>query len=214
MLLTDRDVNAVHRAKIFIAICFSCFIQTRLRNNRVHANGGFSSGAVADDQFALTTANRNHRVDGHDAGLHRLADRFAFDDAGCDFFDGISNVALDRAFAVERLAERIHHATEQTFADGNLQQFAGSFDFLAFFDASVIAENNRADFSLFEVQCLADDTVAEVQHLVEHHIGQTFDLRHAVADFTDDADVLLGNHRLGAGNFRFNFLQYCTHKFF
>ena len=46
---------------------------------------------VADDQFALAAADRNHRVDGHDAGLHRLADGFALDDAGRDFFDRIKS---------------------------------------------------------------------------------------------------------------------------
>ena len=35
---------------------------------------GLARGTVADDQFALAAADRNHRVDRHDAGLHRLAD--------------------------------------------------------------------------------------------------------------------------------------------
>ena len=48
-----------------------------------------------------------------------------------------------------------------------------------------------ADFGFFEVQRQAGDAVAEVEHLVEHRIGQAFDLGHAVADFADDADILL-----------------------
>ena len=71
---------------------------------------------------------------------------------------------------------------------------------------SVIAEDDRADFGFFEVQREADDAVAEVEHLVEHRVGQAFDLGHAVADFADDADVLLRDRRFDAGDLRFDFL--------
>ena len=70
----------------------------------------------------------------------------------------------------------------------------------------VIAENDRADFGFFEVQREAGDAVAEVEHLVEHRVGQAFDLGHAVADFANDADVLLGRRGFDAGDLRFNFL--------
>ena len=76
----------------------------------------------------------------------------------------------------------------------------------AFLDPGVIAENDRADFGLFEVQRQADDAVAEVKHLVEHGVGEAFDLGHAVADFADDADVLFGRRGLGARDLGFDFL--------
>ena len=72
---------------------------------------------------------------------------------------------------------------------------------------SVVAEDDRADLGFFEVQREADDAVAEVEHLVEHRVGEALDLGHAVADFADDADVLLGHRRLDAGDLGFDFLQ-------
>jgi hypothetical protein len=86
----------------------------RLIDHRIHADGGLARRAVTDDQFALATANRNHRVNGHDAGLDRLADGFAPDDAGRDFFHWIKRGFLDRPLAVHRAAQTIHHATKQT----------------------------------------------------------------------------------------------------
>ena len=77
-----------------------------------------------------------------------------------------------------------------------------------FLDLGVIAQNDRADFGLLEVQRQAGDAVAEIQHLVEHRVGQAFDLGHAVADFADGADVLLRRRGLHAGDLAFNFLQY------
>ena len=80
-------------------------------------------------------------------------------------------------------------------------------DLVAFFELGVIAQDDRADFGFFQVQRQAGDAVAEIEHLVEHRVGQAFDLGHAVADFADDADVLLGGRGFDAGDLRFNFLQ-------
>ena len=77
----------------------------------------------------------------------------------------------------------------------------------------VIAENDGADFGFLEVQREADDAVAEVEHLVEHGVGEALDLGHAVADFADGADVLFGDAGFHARDLGFNFLQQVTHKF-
>jgi len=74
-------------------------------------------------------------------------------------------------------------------------------------DAGIIAQDDRADFGFFEVQREAGDTVAEIKHFVKHRLGQALDLRHAVADFADDADVLFCRRGLRAADLRFNFLQ-------
>jgi len=49
--------------------------------------------AVADDELALAAADRDHGVDGHDAGEDGLGDGFADDDAGGDLLDGIEFLA-------------------------------------------------------------------------------------------------------------------------
>ena len=59
----------------------------------------------------------------------------------------------------------------------------------------VVAEDDDADLGLVEVQRQAGDAVAEVEHLVEHDVGEAFDAGDAVADLADDADVLLGGRR-------------------
>ena len=76
---------------------------------------------------------------------------------------------------------------------GNLQKFAGGFDFRAFFHIGEIAEQHATDLGLLEVEREADDAVAEVEHLVEHRVGEAFDLGHTVANFADSADVLFGD---------------------
>src|SRR5262249_6327855 len=148
--------------------------------------------AVTDNQFALAAADRDHRVDRYDAGLDRLADALPFDDARGDFFEGIKGFGLDRALVVQWLADRVHNASEKRFPNRDLQKFSRSFRFVSFSDFCGIAEQNRADFGLFQVQSEAEHAVRELDHLVEHDVAQTFDAGDPVPGFADNADITLG----------------------
>src|SRR5687768_17194880 len=96
-------------------------VETRLADHRVDADRRLAGGTVADDELALATADGDHRVDRHDAGLHRLADRPTADDPGRELLDGVRRGARYRALAVERFPQRVDHAPEQSLADRNLQ---------------------------------------------------------------------------------------------
>src|SRR6185312_1340954 len=69
LLLTDGDVEAVNALALLV-------------DDRVDRDDGLARLTVADDQLALTAADRNHRVDGHDAGLQRLGHGLTLHDAG------------------------------------------------------------------------------------------------------------------------------------
>ena len=96
---------------------------------------------------------------------------------------------------------------------GTCKQLAGRADFVAFLDLGVIAEDDRADFGFFEVEREADDAVGEFDHLVEHRVGQAFDVRDAVADFADDADVAFGRRGFQPRDLRFDFFQDGAHNY-
>ena len=53
--------------------------------------------------------------------------------------------------------------------------------------------------------------LTEVEHLVEHHVGEALDPGDAVADLADDADALPGRGGLGAGDLGFDFLHQVSH---
>src|SRR5262249_56701761 len=63
-----------------------------------------------------------------------------------------------------------------------------------------------------EVQGEARDAVAEVDHLVQHRVGQAFDPGDPVADLPDHPDVLLHGGGLGPRDLRLDFLQQCVHR--
>ena len=54
---------------------------------------------------------------------------------GAIFSTGIRHVARDRPLAVDRFAERVDDATEQSLADRDLQQFARGLDLVALLEA-------------------------------------------------------------------------------
>ena len=66
--LADRDVD---RDDVRVLVV----------DDRVDRDRRLAGLAVADDQLALAAADRDHRVDRLQAGLHRLLHRLALDDA-------------------------------------------------------------------------------------------------------------------------------------
>ena len=110
-LLADCDVDADHA-------------RVALVQDRVDQDRGLAGRAVADDQLALAAADRDHRVDRLQAGLDRLLDRLALDDARSLELDRPALLGRDRALPVERVAERVDDATDERVADRNAREQA------------------------------------------------------------------------------------------
>src|SRR4051812_28084814 len=68
LLLAASDVDAVNRAAAGL-------VSLLLIKNRVDADRALSGAAVADNELALATADRDHGVDCLDTGLHWLRNR-------------------------------------------------------------------------------------------------------------------------------------------
>ena len=120
--------------------------------------------------------------------MHRLARN----DAGRLHVDAHALVGLDRALAVDRIAERIDHAAEQALADRHVHDRAGALDGLAFLDLAVVAEDHDADVVGFEIERHAAHAVLELDHLAGLHVVEAVDARDAVTDrehLTDFRDL-------------------------
>ena len=167
-LLADGHVDAVH-------------VEAALVEDGVEGDGGLAGLAVADDQLALAPADGDERVDGLDAGLHRLVHRLAPGDARRLDLHAPRDRVRQRALAVHRLAQRVDHPSEQAVAHRDRQDVAGGLHRLALLDALHVAEDDRADGGLVEVQGQADRAVGEAQHLVDGRVGQARDPGDAVA---------------------------------
>ncbi len=176
LLLSDRVVDADD-------------VLAALVDDRVGRDRGLAGLAVADDQLALAAADRHHRVDRLEAGLHRFLDRAAIDDAGRGAFDFARFLGDDRPLAVDRLAERVDHPADQLLTDRHRDDPAGALDRVAFFQLGVLAEQHRADALLFEVQRDPEHPVRKLEHLAGHRVLDAVDAGDAVADRDDRPDL-------------------------
>ena len=156
LLLADGHVDAEHVLALLV-------------DDGVDGDGGLAGLAVADDELALAAADRDHRVDGLDAGLQRLVHRLAGDDAGGLDLDLAGVLAVDGALAVDGL-RRGRSTTRPSRASPT-----GTWAILPVrltVSPSLIgleaAEEHDADVVLFQVQHQADDALAELEQLAGH----------------------------------------------
>ena len=204
-LLPDGDIDAVE-----LDLLVARFVNLALIDDRVDGDSGLAGLPVADDQLALAATDGNERVDRLQSRLHRLVHRAARNDTRClhvhaSAFGDIG----ERAFAVDRIAQRVHDATEQALTDWHVHDGAGALDRVAFLDVLVGAEDHDADIVVLKVQRHALDGTGKLHHLAGLDIVEAIDAGDAVADaehFADFADLGLGAEALNlaledGGNF-------------
>ncbi len=107
---------------------------------------------------------------------------------------------VDRALAVDRIAERVDDAAEQLLADRHVDDGAGALDRLAFLDVAVGAEDDDADIVALEVQRHAAHAALELDHFAGLDIVEAIDAGDAVTDRENLAD--LGDFGFSRRNWR------------
>src|SRR3984957_21156324 len=115
--------------------------------------------------------------------------RFARNNARRLDVDARLALGLDWTFTVNRLAERVDDAAEQSLADGHFDNRACALDRLAFFDLAVRTEDHDADIVDFEVERHDFDAAFELDHFAGLHIVEAVDAGNAVADRQYLADL-------------------------
>ena len=163
-----------------------------LVDDGVDRDGRLAGLAVADDQLALASADRNHRVDGLEAGLQRFAHGLPEDDARSLALQRHPHrLARHRAEPVERGADRIHHAAHQALAHRNAGDAAHAADVHAFAHLVGGTEQHGSHVVLFEVHHDGLHAAVEFQQLTRLGPGEAVDAGHAVADRQHVADFFI-----------------------
>ena len=119
--------------------------------------------------------------------------RFTPDHARGDLFNLVGQLGIDRALAVDRLAQRVDHAAEQFRANRHFENAAGRLDRIAFGNVVVFTQHHRADGITFEVERHTKGVAGEFQHFTLHDVLQAMHATDAVSD---------GNHGALRTHFR------------
>src|SRR5690606_9823331 len=176
LLLTDSHVDAADAAVFLV-------------DDGVDCQGSLTDLTVTDDQLALATAYRDHGIDRLVTGLNRLVDRLTPDHARRYLFNSVGSLSVDRAFAVDRVAQGVDHTTQQFRTNRNFQNAAGALGAHAFCKAGVSTQYYSTNGVLLQVQRHTVDTVRELDHLAVHDVGQTIDAHDAIGNGDDGAFV-------------------------
>ncbi len=175
-VLPDADVDADQVLALLV-------------DDGVDGDRRLTSLAVPDDQLALAAADRHHRVDGLEAGLHRRIDRLTGDHAGRHQLHRLALLGVDGALAVDWLTKSVDDPTDEGLAHRDLGDAARGADLVALFDLVVGAHDDDADGVLLQVQGQARDATGELHDLTRLHAGEPVNVGDAVADVGDDADI-------------------------
>ena len=114
-LLADRDVDTDQ--------VFALLIDDRIQGNR-----GLTGLAVTNDQLALTTANRNHGINGRNTSRHRLIHRLALDHTGRNAFDVTELIGRNGPFAINRLTDSVDNTANQRITNRHRNDATGAAD--------------------------------------------------------------------------------------
>src|SRR5690606_13161783 len=183
-LLADRDVDAAHLLARVARLPVGLLV-----DDGVDADRGLAGLPVTDDQLPLAATDGGHRVDGLDAGLHRLADRLPLHHGGGLELQLAALGGGDLALAVDRAAQRVHHAAEVGVAHRDGEDLAGAAHRLALLDPGEVAQDDRADLADLQVQGQAQGAVFEFEQLVRHRRGKAADTGGPVTGAGDGSDL-------------------------
>ena len=167
-LLTDGNIDAQNVLALLV-------------DDGIGGNDGLAGLAVTDDKLTLAAANRNHRVDGLNAGLQRLLDGLTVQDAGCRGLNGAVVGSLDGALAVDGLAQRVDHAANHTLAHWHGNDLAGALDGTALLDAFIITKQDDGDTVFFQVLRHAVGAALKLDQLTGHTVVKPRGARNTVA---------------------------------
>ena len=181
-LLADSHIDAVDRV--------TGLEVAPLVDDRVHGDGRLARLAVADDQLALTAADRDHRIDGLQARLQGFAHRLAEDDARrLAFQRHLDRLPADGTLAVERIAQRRDHPAEQRLTHLDRSRMARPAHEVALLDQVRGSQQHGTDVILLEVHHHGLDAVLELEQFVRFGVPESVDADHSVAHLQRRADL-------------------------
>ncbi len=160
-----------------------------LVDDRIDRHGSLTDLTVTNDQLTLTTANRDHGVDRLVASLYRLVYRLTPDHAWSNFLDRVGLGVVQRTFAVDRVTQCVHDATQQFLTNRNFQDATGALGAHALGEGGVRTQYHRTYGVLLQVQCHTVYAARELDHFAVHSVGQTVDPYDTVGNAYDGTFV-------------------------
>lgn len=111
-LLSDGDVDAVKLLGLVVTNVPSLLVE-----HGVEGDGSLSSLTITNDQLTLSTADRNHGVDGLESSLHGLVDRLAGKNARSLHLSTTALLGVDWALSINGVTKSVNDTSEKLHAN-------------------------------------------------------------------------------------------------
>jgi hypothetical protein len=95
-----------------------------------------------------------------------------------------------RALAIQRIAQWVDHASQQTVSHGHVHHAAGTLDLVACVQVLVVPEQDDTDLFFIQVECDAKQTAREHYNLFVTNTRKSGKCRDSGRDFCDDAHFM------------------------
>ena len=115
--------------------------------------------------------------------------RLARNDARCLHIGNRALFSVQRALAVDRVAQTVNNAAQKLVANRNVHDGLGALDRVAFFDRPVITEDDNTNVVNFQVQRHAANSTREFDHFTGLDCVQTVNAGDTVADAQHATDL-------------------------
>src|SRR5581483_2604631 len=162
----------------------------------VERNSRLPCLAVADDQFALTSADRNHAIDRLETCCHWLPHGLAVDNAGRQALQRNELFSANRALVIDGLSERIDDPADEAFPDRHAHDASCALYLVAFLDLGIVPEQHHADLVFFQVHREPCDIVREGKQFSGHHLIEAVNAGYTVAQRNNRSYFVDRNLRL------------------
>ena len=183
-LLSDGHVDAAHLLGGVSRLPVGLLV-----DDGVHRDSGFTGLAVANDQLALTPANRNHGVDCFDTRLQRLVHRLTHHHAWGLKLEGATARGLDLSQTINGVTQRVNNATQVPLTDWHREDLSGASHLLACLNAGELSEDDHTNLVFVQVLGDSESAVCETDQLVCHAARKTFDVCDTVCRVDHGTDL-------------------------
>jgi hypothetical protein len=177
LFLANSDVDAVEFLGFIRTV-----VETLLIENGVEGDSGFTGLTITNDQFSLTAAYWDERVDGFQTSLHRLVyglsgnNTWSFDVNASTFF------TRNGSLTIKGITEWIDDTSEKFWAYWYIDNSTGTTNNIAFLNFSIVTEHYDTNIIRFQVQSHTLNTAVEFDHLFSLDVLETMDARNTVTN--------------------------------
>ena len=161
-----------------------------LVDDGIYSNRSFTRLTVTDDQFSLSTSNREHGVDGKNTSLQRNRNGLSVCNTGCFPFNRVIVFRFNRCTAINRSTQCVNNSANQSRANADTGTLFGTHDLCTFYNSIIRTEQNDTNSLFFQVLNNSTDTGFKFHQFAVHGMLHPINGCNAIADPNDRAAFL------------------------